>query len=74
MQSFKDKIVAGLTQGIEGLFKRNKVEYIKVNTLLMDACMHAFIRSSCVYCMDAFIHALNCYSELLEGVNALLGC
>ncbi|CDI82910.1 dihydrolipoyl dehydrogenase, putative [Eimeria acervulina] len=29
MQSFKDKIVAGLTQGIEGLFKRNKVEYIK---------------------------------------------
>ncbi|CDJ55972.1 dihydrolipoyl dehydrogenase, putative [Eimeria maxima] len=29
MQSYKDKIVGGLTQGIEGLFKRNKVEYIK---------------------------------------------
>lgn len=40
MQSYKDKIVGGLTQGIEGLFKRNKVEYIKVNTLLMHACMY----------------------------------
>lgn len=30
MQKYKEKIVAGLTQGIEGLFKRNKVEYVKV--------------------------------------------
>lgn len=30
MQKYKDKIVTGLTQGIEGLFKRNKVEYVKV--------------------------------------------
>lgn len=29
MQNYKEKIVTGLTQGIEGLFKRNKVEYIK---------------------------------------------
>lgn len=29
MQSYKDKIVTGLTQGIEGLFKKNKVEYLK---------------------------------------------
>lgn len=30
MQNYKDKIVLGLTQGIEGLFKRNKVAYLKV--------------------------------------------
>lgn len=30
MQNYKDKIVSGLTQGIEGLFKRNKVDYLKV--------------------------------------------
>ena len=30
MQSYKDKVVSGLTQGIEYLFKRNKVEYVKV--------------------------------------------
>ncbi|CDJ65002.1 LOW QUALITY PROTEIN: dihydrolipoyl dehydrogenase, putative [Eimeria necatrix] len=29
MQNYKDKIVLGLTQGIEGLFKRNKVAYLK---------------------------------------------
>lgn len=29
MQKHKDSIVTGLTQGIEGLFKKNKVTYIK---------------------------------------------
>ena len=29
MMSQKDKAVAGLTKGIEGLFKKNKVEYVK---------------------------------------------
>lgn len=30
MQSYKDSIVTGLTRGIEGLFKKNKVDYVKV--------------------------------------------
>lgn len=29
MQSHKDKVVSGLTKGIEGLFKKNKVDYIR---------------------------------------------
>merc|ERR1711988_409110 len=29
MQASKDKAVSGLTQGIEGLFKKNKVKYVK---------------------------------------------
>jgi dihydrolipoamide dehydrogenase len=29
MMSQKDKAVAGLTKGIEGLFKKNKVEYVR---------------------------------------------
>jgi dihydrolipoamide dehydrogenase len=29
MQSKKSKIVKGLTGGIEGLFKKNKVDYLK---------------------------------------------
>ncbi|KAL8429262.1 hypothetical protein Efla_005539 [Eimeria flavescens] len=36
MQKYKDKIVGGLTQGIEGLFRRNKVEYIKGKGKLTD--------------------------------------
>lgn len=26
---YKDKAITGLTQGIEGLFKKNKVDYVK---------------------------------------------
>jgi len=29
MQQYKDKAITGLTQGIEGLFKKNKVDYVK---------------------------------------------
>merc|ERR1719253_2518751 len=29
MQESKDKAVSGLTKGIEGLFKKNKVDYVK---------------------------------------------
>jgi len=29
MQQYKDKAISGLTQGIEGLFKKNKVDYVK---------------------------------------------
>merc|ERR1712072_877832 len=29
MQQYKDKAINGLTQGIEGLFKKNKVDYVK---------------------------------------------
>jgi dihydrolipoamide dehydrogenase len=29
MQEYKDKAIHGLTQGIEGLFKKNKVDYVK---------------------------------------------
>lgn len=29
MMSQKDKAVAGLTKGIEGLFNKNKVEYVR---------------------------------------------
>ncbi|KAL8436011.1 hypothetical protein ACSSS7_002056 [Eimeria intestinalis] len=36
MQKYKEKIVSGLTQGIEGLFKRNKVEYFKAKGRLAD--------------------------------------
>lgn len=36
MQNYKEKIVTGLTQGIEGLFKRNKVEYVKGAARLAD--------------------------------------
>lgn len=36
MQNYKEKIVTGLTQGIEGLFKRNKVEYVKGTGRLAD--------------------------------------
>merc|ERR1711934_5182 len=29
MQQYKDKAISGLTQGIEGLFKKSKVDYVK---------------------------------------------
>ena len=33
MMDQKDKAVEGLTKGIEGLFKKNKVTYVKVRPL-----------------------------------------
>ena len=33
----KDEVVKNLTQGIEGLFKKNKVEYLKGHGMLVDA-------------------------------------
>lgn len=45
MQSYKDKIVTGLTQGIEGLFKKNKVEHVKVRLhLVFLQTDHLFLR------------------------------
>lgn len=35
--SSKDKVVKGLTTGIEGLFKKNKVEYIKGTASFVNA-------------------------------------
>jgi len=37
MMANKDEVVKGLTQGIEGLFKKNKVDYIKGHGTIADA-------------------------------------
>ncbi len=37
MQSNKDGIVTSLTKGIEGLFKKNKVTYLKGTGSFVDA-------------------------------------
>lgn len=37
MMANKDEVVKGLTQGIEGLFKKNKVDYIKGHGTITDA-------------------------------------
>ncbi len=37
MMARKDEVVKGLTQGIEGLFKKNKVDYVKGHATIKDA-------------------------------------
>lgn len=37
MMGRKDEVVTGLTQGIEGLFKKNKVDYVKGHGTIADA-------------------------------------